>query len=393
MSVLYLFNPENDLALANGGKNYTPPPLARTIARDLSTLPLWYATEGENIICLPSLGYGDSLIPVLESLGKKCRVCSIASLPDDVSAYRPWGWSPEIVHRFLRHGADAELLPRAELLDLQRVWAHRIRTREVLSFLKSEGVDVPYEIPVSFRDEGRVHDFVTTHLRAMLKAPWSGSGKGLCRTYGTYDLAVGRWVQGVLRCQGEVVCEPYFEKEADMAMEFLSDGNRVVFSGYSWFSTDERGAYKGNCLLSDDEIEKHVSSYLPVDDLYRVRECLERFFTRYIVSLYQGYFGVDMMIYRRSGAFALHPCVEINLRMNMGMVSRIFYDRYVAEGSNGVYRVEYFPDAEQLMADHCRRQFENPLRIDRQKIKSGYLALNPILPDTHYRASVEMYSV
>ena len=162
MSVLYLFNPENDLALANGGKNYTPPPLARTIARDLSTLPLWYATEGENIICLPSLGYGDS----------------IASLPDDVSAYRPWGWSPEIVHRFLRHGADAELLPRAELLDLQRVWAHRIRTREVLSFLKSEGVDVPYEIPVSFRDEGRVHDFVTTHLRAMLKAPWSGSGKG-----------------------------------------------------------------------------------------------------------------------------------------------------------------------------------------------------------------------
>lgn len=95
--------------------------------------------------------------------------------------------------------------------------------------LKSEGVDVPYEIPVSFRDEGRVHDFVTTHLRAMLKAPWSGSGKGLCRTYGTYDLAVGRWVQGVLRRQGEVVCEPYFEKEADMAMEFLSDGNRVVF--------------------------------------------------------------------------------------------------------------------------------------------------------------------
>ena len=74
MSVLYLFNPENDLALANGGKNYTPPPLARTIARDLSTLPLWYATEGENIICLPSLGYGDSLIPVLESLGKKLGI-------------------------------------------------------------------------------------------------------------------------------------------------------------------------------------------------------------------------------------------------------------------------------------------------------------------------------
>ena len=55
MSVLYLFNPENDLALANGGKNYTPPPLARTIARDLSTLPLWYATEGENMFAISRL--------------------------------------------------------------------------------------------------------------------------------------------------------------------------------------------------------------------------------------------------------------------------------------------------------------------------------------------------
>ena len=113
MSVLYLFNPENDLALANGGKNYTPPPLARTIARDLSTLPLWYATEGENIICLPSLGYGDSLIPVLESLGKKCRVCSIASLPDDVSAYRPWGWSP-----------DTELMPN--YFHVQNYWIYNV---------------------------------------------------------------------------------------------------------------------------------------------------------------------------------------------------------------------------------------------------------------------------
>ena len=85
MSVLYLFNPENDLALANGGKNYTPPPLARTIARDLSTLSLWYAPE-EDVVCLPSLDYGDSLIPVLESLGKKCRVCSIASLTKDLYA-------------------------------------------------------------------------------------------------------------------------------------------------------------------------------------------------------------------------------------------------------------------------------------------------------------------
>ena len=40
---LYLFNPENDLAIAFGGENYTPPPAAQLIGKELSALPLWYA--------------------------------------------------------------------------------------------------------------------------------------------------------------------------------------------------------------------------------------------------------------------------------------------------------------------------------------------------------------
>ena len=42
---LYLFNPENDLAIAFGGENYTPPPAAQLIGKELSALPLWYADE------------------------------------------------------------------------------------------------------------------------------------------------------------------------------------------------------------------------------------------------------------------------------------------------------------------------------------------------------------
>ena len=42
---LNLFNPENDLAIALGGENYTPPPAAQLIGKELSTLPLWYADD------------------------------------------------------------------------------------------------------------------------------------------------------------------------------------------------------------------------------------------------------------------------------------------------------------------------------------------------------------
>lgn len=47
---MHLFNPENDLALANFGINYTPPASAVKIADDLAILPMWYAPEGAKVI-------------------------------------------------------------------------------------------------------------------------------------------------------------------------------------------------------------------------------------------------------------------------------------------------------------------------------------------------------
>ena len=46
---LHLFNPENDLAIADGNANYCAPPSALKIAYDLSTLPLWYADEEDKV--------------------------------------------------------------------------------------------------------------------------------------------------------------------------------------------------------------------------------------------------------------------------------------------------------------------------------------------------------
>ena len=47
---LYLFNPENDLAIAFGGENYTPPPAAQLIGKELSALPEWYRIVVRTVI-------------------------------------------------------------------------------------------------------------------------------------------------------------------------------------------------------------------------------------------------------------------------------------------------------------------------------------------------------
>ena len=47
---LYIFNPDNDLALANGEANYMPPASAQQMASDLALLPAWYAAPGSAVL-------------------------------------------------------------------------------------------------------------------------------------------------------------------------------------------------------------------------------------------------------------------------------------------------------------------------------------------------------
>lgn len=389
VATLYLFNPENDLALAQGSKNYTAPPLARAIAYDLATLPLWYADKNDTV-WLPTPHFASPLQPILDALAISCHTATATCLPTDIWRCRPWGWSPEVAHRLVRHGIPTALLPDDKKISVLRDYGHRLHTRDILLHLQACGCSTPHTLPQLLTDEKSVQDFLLQHPRALLKAPWSGSGKGLCWVLQGYDLATVRRVQGILHKQGGVIGEPYYPKVQDFAMEFRADGTMVTFAGYSSFTTDDRGAYKGNLLASDSKIEALLSQYIPIAKLQAVRDALIGYFTTHISPIYQGYFGVDMMIYTTCDGYALHPCIEMNLRMNMGMVSRIFYDRYVAKETSGLYRVEYFADSSMLMHDHRLRAKKSPLQITNGKITSGYLALNPIYPDTRYRASVEI---
>lgn len=111
----------------------------------------------------------------------------------------------------------------------------------------------------------QVKKYITSLERCVLKAPWSGSGRGIMYVSSKEwnDSAEG-WVSRVLRVQGEIMVEPLYNKVCDFAMEFYADGNgSVSFVGYSLFDTDAHGNYKGNFLLSDGQIKKILSQYIP----------------------------------------------------------------------------------------------------------------------------------
>ena len=389
---LYLFNPENDLAVAFGGINYTPPPAAQRIGRELAILPLWYAdNSAQSTIVTPDELPADFL-HAIEPLGLEANAITLRELDGPtVKQVHVWGWNHDLAKRLRSMGIDENLLPSAPQCDTLRRLSHRRFAAEAGRFL-CEQIDYPFpQPPVELHTPDEVKAFTEQSERKVLKAPWSGSGRGLYWNLYGYDTALAQWSNGVLQKQGVLMGEPVYDKTGDWAMEFFSDGTQVTFAGYSAFLTDGHGAYKENRLAGNDVLEQELATTVGMEIVTTVKQSLLEFLTIHVAPHYTGYFGIDMMTYRNpQGTVLLHPFVEINLRMNMGMVARRIADRFLVPYRKGVYRVDYFPKTGELYRDHMTRQTQYPIQISNGKFESGYFALTPVFPHSRYRASIQI---
>ena len=377
-----MFNPENDLALADGTWAYSAPPAAMRIANDLSTLPLWYA-DSEDFVYLPRVEQNEyyNEMSKLFCLAKPYTKERL----DRVDGVSPWGWSLQLHRRLRNLGMSGEgMLTEGELASVRDL-SNRITSIKILDRLRSRGVDTPC-IPEYFSNPDDVASFVNGHDRCVIKAPWSGSGKGIMWGKGKVERPLEQFYKGVMRRQGGVVCERFLNVVVEFAMEFQYTGKEVVFAGYSLFTTSN-ASYNGNILAPDKEIEQFILQYIPLAELHAVRKSLLDILNELLDgSGYEGYLGVDMMVYDDGGRYRLNPCMELNLRMNMGMVSHLFYDKYVADGSVGSYNVSYFKSSGEALALHERLKKEHPLILEESRIYSGYINLSPVDTETYYMA-------
>lgn len=386
---LYIFNPDNDLALANGDTNYMAPASARRMVEELALLPVWYACSGGVVLASSSYNLAylqkmQTLFPLSVSLLTQTE---LLSFPSDVQP-SPWGWNPALRKHLLTCGVPENSIPSVSDIGCLRQLSHRSQAVNLLPVLQLD----EYFCGESFylTDEVVCRRFVESSDTCLLKAPWSGSGKGLNWCKGVFTPHIAGWCARVSALQGGVVGEPLYDKVEDFAMEFQSDGKGSVhFAGYSLFSTGSSGAYEGNLLLTDSEIELRLSHYVSVNKLQRLKNALEAELSVRVGSEYSGYLGVDMMVCRFHSAtpvFRIHPCVEINLRMNMGMVARLLCDRYVQSGASGVFRVTYHPESGAALREDKEMQVAYPLEVQDGRVVAGYLPLVPVTGRSCYRA-------
>ncbi len=380
MTALYCFNPDCEMAVANGSPYYTPPANIQKMSDELAYLPVWMGSGGKEAVLLPELLDPDFLRTNRELFGMDPQlVLWEAYQPNPVFRPVPWGWSPRMDH----------LLQSTCWKEQYRELMSRLTARACLERLSGE--KLPKLLPEVCRTVEAVRQ--AAYRRAVVvKAPWSSSGKGILHLGpGVLSEKEAEWVNGILRRQGYVMVERRLDKVCDLAGEFLLADGMCCFVAWSLFATGSRGEYQGNFLGKQSRIEAYLLRYAEASVWEELKQRVTDALQVLIAPRYEGVLGVDMLVYKDdNGKYAIQPCVEINLRYTMGYLAHHFSDRFVAEQSSGRLTLDFFAGKGEALQHHLQQCREFPLEVVSGKIVSGYHALTPVGETTGFTASVRV---
>ena len=269
---LCVFNPEHDLCLAKGRWNYVPPRSAVDFARrDASLMSVLYP----DAVCTSVYNFQFSILH---------------SQLDEITA---WGWDAVVKHELLKRGIPAALLPSDDEINTIRELQHR----STVLPLQPDCHEVH-----SIED---MESLLKKSEHWVMKAPWSGAGRGLRWVHGTLSAIDRDWLVKTVAAQRCVIAELRREVVADLALEYM-DG---AFFGYSYFKTGS-GVYKENVPWRDEQIE----AAFPVRE---ARSRIEPWLAANVWPRYRGPLGVDLMVSPDGTIYVS----EINFRHTMGMIA------------------------------------------------------------------------
>lgn len=393
-SELFYFNPGHENAILNGSPYYMAPNSVVKMQQDLQILPIWYALDKDCVFIENEVDHKfiDSLNEHFKSLPKLVEKKGF----DNKSMYNVhlWGISPQAIHIF-------EKIQESTLSKLKLpVWNDKIKeltnrktATDCLSYMIQNIPELSENIiPLFFDNLKDIESFVTNSKDLLLcKAPFSSSGRGLLwLPLGGLTQTERQIIHGHLKKQSIVSIEKVLNKTLDFAMEFNIQESSIDFIGYSLFNTNNKGSYTGNVLASQKFIENKLCEYISLDLIESAKIQLIKYMREYIVPYYNGCVGIDMLIYKdKNQKILLHPCLEINLRDNMGLVALKLSKNILSKDVIGNFNIDFHIKEDDLLEDHLKMLNLYPLSFDEfGKIKSGYMSLCPINSSTKYRAYI-----
>ncbi len=400
ISKIRCFNPGHEISVLLGAENYTPSSNVQKMVRDLSCLPVWYSLPSD-LVLVDEIVSPDFLSSLPNELGPFARLVTENELKASDTSFLmleadPWGISPHSLHLF------ETLKQRCNLSVSIPVWKEeylrltgRQSAAECLERVRRQLPDMHIpSSPILCRSFEEVETcLLQQDSPFVVKTPYSSSGRGLLwLPGGSLTDKDRRWIEGAIKKQGMVTIERALDKVQDIAAEFYSDGQgNVRYEGLSVFGTTQRGAYDGNVLGSQDYLMGVFRSWGGERAYQRMLQALTKALTIMYGNVYRGHLGVDMLVYKNEdGGYAIHPCLEINMRYTMGMLSVHLFRRYICSQSIGEFKITYDGTSGEAYECHRRMKETYPVTLRDGKIEKGYLSLCPVTKETKFRAYINV---
>ncbi|WP_029904348.1 hypothetical protein [Prevotella sp. 10(H)] len=390
--ILY-FNPGHETAVINASPYYMAPANVVSMQNELGYLPAWYGTK-DDVTLLNRLLDADYCSFLHANLSEAPKAVIKEQLSDYCgSEISLWGISPQAIHFFNELNSEYEtgfIIPawKEEYSYLNS----RLAAKDCLEKLVYK-IDViqPYIIPQIYTNVEEIENAVkSTDTQLLAKAPYSSSGRGLLWLPQTGLTRTERQIlHGILKKQNCVTVEKVLDKQTDFAMEFMCDGKgNVQFEGYSLFYTNKKGVYESNFIGSQEYIEGELISLITLSILNEVRAALLEILKEKYASVYKGCIGVDMMIYKENNEYKIQPCVEINMRYNMGFLALKLYEKYISQKSFGKFYLDFSAKAGEIHMRHIQAKEQYPASFENGRLRKGYMPLCPVNQDSRYWAYI-----
>ncbi|MDE6218015.1 MAG: DUF2520 domain-containing protein, partial [Muribaculaceae bacterium] len=346
MARLIVFNPEHDYALASARNTYTNPASLLMLKKRMVPNFLPLAGPGDLLLLPEHLSEEEENVMRGNEELKEAGVTAVShadlkkkEYADCIKSILPWGWDFTLLNQLRKSSLPDHLFPSEKIIETIQSLSHRRTSIDFNnSFPEIEGIDPC--VPVEFTNVEDAMNFLNTNKEVYFKAPWSSSGRGVINSSTLSATALRQWISGTINRQGSVIGEPAADRLLDFATEWKITDGEAEFLGFSLFSTDKTGHYRGNTPLSSAAIFEMIRESAPYFSM-EVVEQQKKSIDRLISPYYSGPLGIDMLVDKDGN---VRPCVEINLRMTMGHVqlSRIPKVVIIGSGNVGTHLVSAF---------------------------------------------------
>ena len=391
---IYLFNAFTESFIIQPG-GFNRPGWGRALEADLSILPIVFCSQDDLLYT-----YSDNSVDhlkKLKGLGFELPEIRKAEIGQALKVLhkrapgrlKPWGWSLEMkatLKNFIKQSkCDNTWREQYKELFSKRWSSNFNKGVNESEFSWNENVDGLGVYCESLDEVQKAFNTFSNcdYETICIKSPFGASGRNILRfpKAEISESQLGR-VRNLLKKQGGVIVEPWFERVADFSIHFDVQ-DKLKFVGISRLINDKYGQYSSslfgkyeNGLASEELAFLHSNFKGGLMEFYKkLQPLLEKSIKPYA---YKGPVGIDAFIYKGlDGELKFRPVVEVNFRYTMGRVA-LAMEKKLASGKCGLFKI--FSNLSERESETSRNFVElrdkKIILNDQGKWESGYSLLN-----------------